>query len=671
MTWLAVMLLFVHSTAFAAESWGADPNEEDYLDMSIEELMDADVVVSGARRVQKVNELTVPVSVVTAEDIHYSGLTNIGEILQYTPGVDVIRFDRNRYAIGVRGLHDYASDRTLTLINGRIADSATFGGSEFHRQPILMEDIERIEVVRGPGGAAWGANAFTGVINIITKKPEDVIGVFGSTRIDEYGDTYSHFRVAEKDDEWSWRFSAGYEDSKPSKDCGAGGYSTTASATTQSLIGYSGYTANDFNRNWLFDTEAIYQHTEDTSLSFGAGYSSKEYGSYEFAGFNPEGNALMETIRTYARVDHEYDDGNSGYLQWFSNILQSRVPSFVGWQTVENDIEAQLNFSPLKGHKMSVGGNFRHIYINVDSQNVQDLHYSAGTIGEKMAGLFFMDSWEATDRVTLEGQVRGDWYSGSTYDWSTRVSALYSLDEEKDHVLRFSFAKAFRSPMYHLRSSKVSRINAGGGVYAFNLLESGKLSNEESWSLEGGYTGQLDKTLIVKGNLYYQRYEKMIGFLSMPVGSIQRYQSANIDGADSYGIELEIEKKTQYGKYSAWYAHNDFRTDRANQNLRSYAPAENKVGLAGRWFMSDGWTVNSNYRYTDITRPYSSTAKNIPASHRFDVSVSKKLCDGNGEFMLGVNDILNKTDGPNYQVGEIATHETPGRTFFVRLQMKF
>ena len=145
---LISLLIFVLNLQLLAQ--GSDPNKhKDFFEMSIEELMEVPVVVSAARQPQKIGQLSVPVSVITAEDIHYSGLTNIPEILQFSPGIDMLRISRFRYAVGVRGLHEFISDRTLVLINGRSAESPLFGGSEYYTLPILMEDIERIEVVRG------------------------------------------------------------------------------------------------------------------------------------------------------------------------------------------------------------------------------------------------------------------------------------------------------------------------------------------------------------------------------------------------------------------------------------------------------------------------------------------------------------------------------------------
>ena len=184
----------------------AEPAEsEGLLDMDMEDLMKVPVVVSASRQEQKITETAVPITIVTAEDIHYSGLTTIEDILRFYTGIDVSRsISRNSStSVGVRGFQGLIADRTQTLIDGRIADNPFFGGTEFRFLPIFVEDIERIEIIRGPGGAAWGANAFTGVINIITKDPEDTLGLFGSTTWNSFGDSYTHMRYGDKKDDWT------------------------------------------------------------------------------------------------------------------------------------------------------------------------------------------------------------------------------------------------------------------------------------------------------------------------------------------------------------------------------------------------------------------------------------------------------------------------------------
>lgn len=276
-----------------------DANEpEDFFDMSIEELMEIEII-SASRQAQTVAELSVPVSVITSEDIHYSGLTNIAEVLQFTPGVDVLQADRNRYSVGVRGLHETYSDRLLSLVDGRAADSVTSGGPSFPRLPIFLEDIDRIEVVRGPGGAAWGANALTGVVNIITKDPEDCLGWLASTNINHFGDTYSQVRWAAKQGKWSWRQSVGYQSQVSSDDA----------------IDGDNFFSHDFSRNWRFDSKAIYRVDDVTKTSFGLGYSNLEYGDSEFGGRLLGKNNRASSLRSFARVDHQYEEDASGYVE--------------------------------------------------------------------------------------------------------------------------------------------------------------------------------------------------------------------------------------------------------------------------------------------------------------------------------------------------------------------
>jgi len=651
----------------------AEPNKAaDLFEMSIEQLMDIEVV-SASRQAQKIGELSVPVSVISADDIHYSGLTSIPEILQFSPGIDMLRISRFRNAVGVRGLHEFISDRTLVLINGRSAESPLFGGSEYYTLPILMEDIERIEVVRGPGGAAWGANAFTGVINIITKKPDDVLGGFVSTRMDEFGDSYTHLRYAEKDGKWKWRVSAGYEDLKTSDDAGAGSFVSNTTAGVNALMGFSSFTANDFMRNYRFDSEAFYDYSDQTRLSFGTGYSHAQVGDWEFGGYYPGGNGWYETVRSYAKLDHQFDDGSSGYLQWFGNLASSKVPTLMKWNWMQNDVEGQLNFNASDAHNITIGGNFRFIQLDIEQQDTRQLTYVGEPFDEQFAGAFLIDRWMLSDRLTLEGQIRGDWYSETQTDWAARLTALYAMDEQKDHILRFSFAKAFRTPFTSPRNAWTSRVPVGGGLYAFNVRPADELENEETYSLEAGYTGKLAKNLTLCANTYYQRFEELIGYTKTYVGPLPYHKPENIDGADSWGAEVELALGGKPGKISAWYAYNAFEEDSPQQGIRAYVPAEHKVGLTGRLFLSDGWTLNANYKYMDTTRKLDldTTLLEVGPSHRLDLCLAKEFAKGKGEFMVGVSDLLNETSGPNFAIGQLTAHDVPGRTFFASLLWRF
>lgn len=213
-----------------------------------------------------------------------------------------------------------------------------------------------------------------------------------------------------------------------------------------------------FSRRLRFDGEAIYNFSDRTDISFGTGYTHGEFGDYEFLGVYPRVNAWNETVRPYVRLAHRFENGSSGYVQWFGNFTNTKAPCIGKWFSMENDIEAQLNFVPAEGHRMSIGGNIRFIRINNEMQETYQLDFAKEPVNEELAGVFLVDRWKVNDRLTLEGQIRGDWYSETQEDWSTRLTALYAMDKQKDHLLRFSFAKAFRAPLLSLRKSETNRI---------------------------------------------------------------------------------------------------------------------------------------------------------------------------------------------------------------------
>lgn len=645
-----------------------DPNT--LFDMSLEELMEIPVAVSGSRNEQKIVDLSVPVGIITAEDIHYSGLTSIPEILQFTPGVDVLPLSRVRYAVGVRGLHDLISDRTLTLINGRSADSPFFGGSEFYRYQILMEDIERIEIVRGPGGAAWGANAFTGVINIITKRPGEEPGWLISSTVNEYGDLYNHIRWSGRDHQWSWRASAGYEDFEDSDAAGAGRMFSSQPGLNP-LIGFDSYTAQDFSKNLRLDTEFAYDYSDRTRVLFGAGYAHVQPGDWEFLGYYNGGKAWFETFRNFIKMEHAFDDQTNGYVQWSGNFSHSKQPSLLRWLTLENDLEAQWD-KRSDSHHLTLGGNVRLTYIDTDPISPESLISEGGPFCETTAGLFIMDRYEATDRLSLEGQLRADVYSETHPDWSTRITALYALDPARENNLRFSFAKSYRSPYLSLRNTRTSRVyHPGLATYLYHTNNYKDLKNEETWTLEMGYSSQLTEHVFFQSNAYYQPFDRLIGFEGGPALPAT-FTADNINGADSWGIETEIALQNRWGKLSFWHAYNDFEGKQADQPIRSYLPAPHKVGLTGRLFLDHGFCLNMNYRYTDTTGILGeNTIFPVEATHRLDLSLSKAFDHNRGEFMIGVTDLLNETRGPHYSVGTMTAYETPGRTFFARLQFRF
>jgi iron complex outermembrane receptor protein len=150
---------------------------QDLKRMSIADILD--IRVSTVSRIPEESK-TVPAAiyVITHDDIRRSGATSIPEALRLAPGLEVARIDGGTWSIGVRGFADRLARSMLVLIDGRAVYSPLFAGTYWETQDVLLEDVDRIEVIRGPGGTLWGANAVNGIINIVTKAAKETQGLY-------------------------------------------------------------------------------------------------------------------------------------------------------------------------------------------------------------------------------------------------------------------------------------------------------------------------------------------------------------------------------------------------------------------------------------------------------------------------------------------------------------
>jgi iron complex outermembrane receptor protein len=169
--WRVVILaVFAALTGFAQPAHTSDLSQA-----SLEDLMNMQVT-TVSKKEQKLSQTGAAIFVITQEDIRRSGATNIPDLLRLAPGVDVAQVDGNRWAISIRGFSDQHANKVLVLVDGRSVYSPSFSGVFWDMVDVPLEDIDRIEVIRGPGGTVWGSNAVNGVINIITKKADATQG---------------------------------------------------------------------------------------------------------------------------------------------------------------------------------------------------------------------------------------------------------------------------------------------------------------------------------------------------------------------------------------------------------------------------------------------------------------------------------------------------------------
>lgn len=173
---LATAAMAITLPAFV-HAQGADSLEE-LSEISFEDL--GDIITSVSKKPEPAFEASAAIYVISQSDIEQSGATSIPEILRMVPGLQVSQVDSSNWAITSRGFNDGFGNKLLVLIDGRSVYTPLFSGVYWDTQDTLLQDIERIEVIRGPGATLWGANAVNGVINIITKEAKDTQGVLVS-----------------------------------------------------------------------------------------------------------------------------------------------------------------------------------------------------------------------------------------------------------------------------------------------------------------------------------------------------------------------------------------------------------------------------------------------------------------------------------------------------------
>src|SRR6266700_3088329 len=186
-----MVLVFVACAGNAlAQTYAASSAPSELKKLSLEELLDIEVT-SVSRRPEKWSETASAIQVITQEDIRRSGVTSLPEALRLAPNLQVAQVNSHDWAISARGFNNTLANKLLVMIDGRAVYTPLYAGVFWEVQNVLLEDVDRIEVVSGPGGTLWGANAVNGVINIITRSAKDTQGLLvtgaGGSLLHDFG----------------------------------------------------------------------------------------------------------------------------------------------------------------------------------------------------------------------------------------------------------------------------------------------------------------------------------------------------------------------------------------------------------------------------------------------------------------------------------------------------
>jgi len=680
--WLTV-LAAVSAVAVAAEAPpeepAATPAEADAAapakdkprstDLAPELLLwqDIPMVVSASRREEPASRAPNAVSIITREQIHESGMTTLGDLLRMAVGVDVAQIDGGNHAIGVRGMHGKWANSTLVLMDGRSLYNPVWGGVSWAWQPILIDDIERIEVVRGPGGAAWGANAANGVINIITRKPGDTPGFFLSQTLTNRLDSLTEMRYGLTAGQLDLRLSAGYD-------------SLPEIGVTQ------GPDNHDFVRLPRANVRSTYHFDKERSLDVDAGYVDGVSGAvaedpaltgavYAGARWFPQSHFLR------VRLTEQKAPDDLWYVQYFLNQetwSQSDAGIWVRYQ--QHDVEAQRVQRVGDRHVLTYGGNLRADIMTHDTPppaaaGVHGIRFDGDGVRDYQAGLFLQDRYELSDQWTLIGGARADRNAYTGWEWSGRGTVLYHPVAE--HTFRLSAARAFRAPTLKERDINIRGVPLPFPLPPFGLISSGSDDVDASYvnAYEFGYTYE-KKSLRLNAEFYWNDYSGIASTVNQTapgaVPRISMYENA-IDG-DLYGLELSGEwKATKTLRLDASYVWEQWVQD----GTRSWydpplwqtdmsVPPQQKVGLGARYEPVAGLFLNARMWWVDEVRTMSTT---VPPWTRFDFSVTKKL----GKHCEVSAGVLNAFESRHLEMttfGQQAV-EVGERMWFIRFQASF
>jgi iron complex outermembrane recepter protein len=379
-------------------------------DLSLEEILNVKVT-SVSRKTERLHDTAAAVYVISAEDIRRSGATNIPEALRMAPGVDVGRISTGQYAVSARGLNGRFANKLLVLMDGRSIYSPLFSGVLWENEDTLIEDIERIEVIRGPNAALWGSNAVNGVINIITKSARDTQGGLAVASVgtsDKGALSLRYGGVLGNDAHWRV-YAKGFERG-PTEE--AGGVTANDRHTAKRLgFRVDGRGADGGSYTVLGDAHET--RMRDTWLlpSVLPPFVSRTPFLQDSSGFN-----------LLARREFRLGGGSSISLQGWYAHSHLNAQSLVEEKRDTGDIDIQHRFKA-GAHEVIWGANYRHSSDATTGSSFVNLQPANRRLS--WASLFAHDEWTLVPerlRLMVGARLERDSYSGTSFQPNARLA---------------------------------------------------------------------------------------------------------------------------------------------------------------------------------------------------------------------------------------------------------
>ncbi len=565
----AAMLPWALACPLAAEEAGLDHLKQ----LSLQELLDIEVT-SVSRKEQRLSDTAAAVTVITQDDLRRSGAIKFQDALRLVPGLEVGRVDGKEWSISARGFNDIFANKLLVMVNGRSIYTPLFSGVYWDAQNFLAEDLDRIEVIRGPGGSVWGANAVNGVINIITKDARDTVGgvvSLGGGNLDPFvGEVRQGWQVGPE----TWlRVYGKYENHED------GTYQTGGTAQTDYDYGLGG-----LRLDWHpSDSGQFTVEAEGYGGAYTSGNIQPKFSPPYFDAVDVEtriwGGHLL--TRWFSALSNGAELSAQAYLDY----THREAPGF-SEDRHTGDVDVGYRIPLGERHDLNLGLNYRRSEAALP---VKTPLLIVGTDGEitELASAYAQDDWKLipdTLTLTLGTKVEYNSYTGTEVQPTVRL--LWSPNSL--HSVWSSVSRAVRMPSLAEETGRIAnQVLPPGAAHpalpaVVTLSGNPAFKAETVLAYELGYRVQPAKTLSFDLALFFNDYERLRGFqygvpfadlAATPPRLIVPVIGINDTEGQTYGAELSARwQATEWWQWRLSYTYQEMDLQGSEARSAGYSP---------------------------------------------------------------------------------------------------
>ena len=609
----------------------------DFGNLSLDQLANVKIT-SFSKKEQKLSQVAGAVYVITQEQIRRSGLTNVPELLRLAPGIHVAQLNGDQWSVSARGTVGAYSNKLLVLIDGRSIYSPVFSGVYWDLGMPLLENIERIEVILGPGATIWGANAVSGVINIIRKSSRDTHGGKGITVTSGAGSSERAFGSVSVGGtiggSTTYRGYYGGSDSEPLS-LASGASANDGRSSMQSGFRFDGAHKND---SWMVEGDLFRGVDNNTGINPSVATQGEVYVPAQFNTL--AGNVNGEWRRTFGesrelKIQSYYDYANRPNPQISELVTRT-------WDT-----ELQYDFKAGRIHNFSAGAGERLIFEKISSGG--EVTFNPAQLTYVNLNAFAQDEMHfAHDKLLLTAGAKLEYnhFGGRGMEPSVNLVWLPT----KRHSLWMSSARALRTPsLFDIAVDDPFRISpasaaTGGLPLLYYTAGSPSFTSELLKDVQAGYRAQISSSFSVDLAVFYDRYSSLRTFApGSPVFASEPSPHLDATGYTANGasaVGKGAEGSLAWQVLPSWKVEGSYTYNLISQWLNSSAPPGSVLDTSGgkqpprtEWRLqsyvnlSKTWELDTFLYWSGVASPVNIYGPDvsIPAYARLDVRFGYKV----------------------------------------------